>query len=322
MFQYSCLENTPPWQRSLAGQVYRLAKSRTQLKWPCAHRHKTFFPVAALSQWELNVKVAQLLDLQGTWGHQLCRDTTGIRALSVFFESLVAGNQKSSLDNCSISPPIQALRGFPCLESFSVVQCIRCIEESPWLGSYSVVPCNGCLMNQPLYCSAANAGVWGERGYGDGSTHYAWLSSIALLLWLPGFPPLAILTMISSFASPQSVSLQSTAACNHPGIAPQSLNSSSQPLRLPGGLCPCLGCVGCSKDCLIPIPFRLPQISCFTLSLKYFSDSDNCPNMGIGLLLQFPHPPRAGPVLLTLLFFPLFLCPTEFCVGLYILFHW
>ena len=128
--------------------------------------------------------------------------------------------------------------------------------------------------------------------------------------------------MISSFTSPQSVSLQSTAACNHPGIAPQSLNSSSQPLRLPGGLCPCLGCVGCSKDCLIPIPFRLPQISCFTLSLKYFSDSDNCPNMGIGLLLQFPHPPRAGPVLLTLLFFPLFLCPTEFCVGLYILFHW
>ena len=29
----------------------------------------------------------------------------------------------------------------------------------------------------------------GERGYGDGSTHYAWLSSIALLPWLPGFPP-------------------------------------------------------------------------------------------------------------------------------------
>ena len=61
---------------------------------------------------------------------------------------------------------------------------------------------------------------------------------------------------------------------------------------------------GCSKDCLILIPFRLPQISCFTLSLKCFSsDSDNCPNVGIGPLLQFPLPPRAGPVLLTLLFF-------------------
>ena len=60
---------------------------------------------------------------------------------------------------------------------------------------------------------------------------------------------------------------------------------------------------GYGKDCLILIPFRLPQISCFTLSLKSFSsESDNCPDVGIELLLQFPHPPRAGPVLLTLLF--------------------
>ena len=63
---------------------------------------------------------------------------------------------------------------------------------------------------------------------------------------------------------------------------------------------------GCSKDSLIFIPFRLPQISCFTLSLKCFSsDSDNCPNVGIRPLLQFPHPPKEGPVLLTPLFFPL-----------------
>ena len=46
---------------------------------------------------------------------------------------------------------------------------------------------------------------------------------------------------------------------------------------------------GCSKDCLILIPFKLPQISCFTLSLECFSsDSDNCPNVGIRPLLQFP----------------------------------
>ena len=63
---------------------------------------------------------------------------------------------------------------------------------------------------------------------------------------------------------------------------------------------------GCGKDCLILIPFRLPQISCFTLGLKCFSfDSDNCPDVGIRLLLQFPHPPKVGPVLLTLLFSPL-----------------
>ena len=58
----------------------------------------------------------------------------------------------------------------------------------------------------------------------------------------------------------------------------------------------------------LPAQLRLPQISCFTLSLKCFSsDSDSCPDVGIGPLLQFPHPPRAGPVLLTLLFAPLVL---------------
>ena len=66
------------------------------------------------------------------------------------------------------------------------------------------------------------------------------------------------------------------------------------------------GLYGRGKDCLILVPFRLPQMSCFTLSLKcFFSDSDNCPDVGIGPLLQFPHPLRAGPILLTLLFSPL-----------------
>ena len=65
---------------------------------------------------------------------------------------------------------------------------------------------------------------------------------------------------------------------------------------------------GCGKDCLILIPFRLPQISCFALSPECFSsDSDSCPDVGIRSLFQFLHRPRAGPVLLTLLFFPLVL---------------
>ena len=78
---------------------------------------------------------------------------------------------------------------------------------------------------------------------------------------------------------------------------------------------------GCSKDGLILIPFMLPQISCFTLSLKWFSsDSDNCPAVGIRPLLQFPHPLRTGPVLLTLLFF--LLVPSSYQVlhGFYIFF--
>ena len=38
--------------------------------------------------------------------------------------------------------------------------------------------------------------------------------------------------------------------------------------------------------------------------------------------LQFPHPLRAGPVLLTLCFPPLSLHSTKFCVVLYVLFCW
>ena len=75
-----------------------------------------------------------------------------------------------------------------------------------------------------------------------------------------------------------SIHLSAVNSSPHLEIAPQSLNSSSQPLSLPADVCPCLGYVWLQQGCLILIPFRLPQISCFTLSLKCFSsDSDNCP---------------------------------------------
>ena len=129
------------------------------------------------------------------------------------------------------------------------------------------------------------------------------------------------LTMISSLTSPQSISLQST--------APLTLGLLHNPLTPAPSCCSfqetpvtAQGIYGCGKDYLILIPFRLPQISYFTLSLKCFSsDSDNCPTVGIRLLLHFPHLPSAGPVLLTLLFFRQFLHPTKFCVVLYILLH-
>ena len=73
---------------------------------------------------------------------------------------------------------------------------------------------------------------------------------------------------------------------------------------------------GCSKDCLIVIPFGLPQINCFTLSLKCFSfDLEGYPDVEIRPLLQFPHWLRAGPVLLTLLFLPLVLSSYQVLHG-------
>ena len=87
--------------------------------------------------------------------------------------------------------------------------------------------------------------------------------------------------------------------------APQSLNSSSQPLCFLGTCIPVpvQGTMyGCSKDCLILIAFKLPLVSCFCLKC-FSSNSDNCPDVRIRPLFQFQ--PRAGPILLTLLFFPL-----------------
>ena len=107
--------------------------------------------------------------------------------------------------------------------------------------------------------------------------------------------------LVSSLTSPRSLSLQSTAA-----LALGSLHTPQTPAPSCCGFLGTLSGVCMAAARTDSVLFRLSQISCFTLSLKCFSsDSDNCPDVGIGPLLQFPHPPRAGPVLLTLLFFPL-----------------
>ena len=82
------------------------------------------------------MKVAQLLGLRGPGWHQVCMDmtasATGVMALSEsFLEPLVAGNQKASLTSLSLTPPVQVLRGLPCLGSFSVVWRVRHIEGHP-----------------------------------------------------------------------------------------------------------------------------------------------------------------------------------------------
>ena len=125
-----------------------------------------------------------------------------------------------------------------------------------------------------------------------------------MLPWLPAFPP--AISHHDLLPRIPSLGLSAVNRSPHLGIAPQSLNSSSQPLCLQGTSVPVQGMHGCGKDCLSLIPFRLPQINCFTLSLKCFSsDSDPCRDVGIRALLQFPNPPRTDPVLLKLLFFPL-----------------
>ena len=94
--------------------------------------------------------------------------------------------------------------------------------------------------------------AFGERGYGDGSNPYTWLSSIALPQWLPGFLPQAFPTTVSSHTSP-SIRLSAVNSSPRPGIAPQSLNSSSQPLSLLGDLHSCPG-YGVARTVWISFP--------------------------------------------------------------------
>ena len=83
-------------------------------------------PVAAMPQWELSVKLVQLMacgypggaECAATWA----ASAAGVMALSEsFFEPLVTDDQKASL--ASLSPHLCPFRH---------------IEGPPWLGSYSV----------------------------------------------------------------------------------------------------------------------------------------------------------------------------------------
>ena len=94
---------------------------------------------------------------------------------------------------------------------------------------------------------------------------------------------LAFLHRHFSSQSPPSPPLNlSLCSQQQPSPWAHSPNSSSQPSCAFQGTCvPVQGMYGCSKDCLVLIPFRLPQTSCYPLSLKCFSsDLDNCSDVG------------------------------------------
>ena len=114
------------------------------------------------------------------------------------------------------------------------------LKRAPWMGSYFVVHWVRLLMGQSLSFSS-DAGMWGERGYGDGSTHYAWLAVSpcfhgCLAFLHRHFPPQ------SPPSHPLDPSLHSQQQPS-PWDSSQTLNSSSQPLCLRGDLLPCPGYV-------------------------------------------------------------------------------
>ena len=114
----------------------------------------------------------------------------------------------------------------PFVWSFSVAPPVQALKCLPWLGSFSIAWCIRRLEGKPLYYSAAGAGMWGERGYSEGSTPYAWLRSIILPPWLPDFPPQSFPTTISSLTFRWAVSQGKVNSRPCPGLIHQPYTPS------------------------------------------------------------------------------------------------
>ena len=175
------------------------------------------------------MKVVQLLGLQGPWRHQVFRDTDCLCGRSyapirvIFWASCSWWSEGLLGQSFSVALPVQALRGLLCLGSFSAVPRVRHIEGPPLTGVPLCRSAHQALKGAPrvgsysssvhqafdgpayLLFSYASAGMWRERGYGDGSTHYAWLSSITCFHGCPAllhrhFPPQSLPSHVLNLA--------------------------------------------------------------------------------------------------------------------------
>ena len=197
------------WQAT----VYRITKSQTQPKWPVCVDTRCFFacgcsaPVRVECEGGSAALLSGILETPSVQGYglPLPQELWPYRCLFWSFLYLVIRRPLWPVFLCSSTH--STLRRL--LGSFSALLHITHIERPSLAGVLSVVQCVKCLMGQPFYWSAASASVWRERDYGDDSTPCACLSSISLLPWLPGFPPQAFPTTISSLTA---VSPHSTAA--------------------------------------------------------------------------------------------------------------
>ena len=104
-----------------------------------------------------------------------------------------------------------------------------------------------------------------ERGYSDVTTPCARLSSIALPLRLPSFPPQAFPATVSSLMFPWSSPLQSTADLT---LGLFSIPKFQLPATVLSRGLMSLSVVHMAMAmivCVILIPFRVSQVNCFTL---------------------------------------------------------
>ena len=190
---------------------------------------------------------------------------------------------------CSV---LQAHKGAPLTGVLLCRSVHQALKGAPWMGWYSVAQCIRPLMGPPLYCSAAQcwcvereAMMMAPLPTCDSAVPPCFHGCQAFLHMhfpLRSTPSHPLYLSFHSQQQPLHWDFSTIPKLQHPAAA------------LPGDRVPeqCMYDCDCGKNCLILITFRLTQISCFTLSLKYFSSySDNCPAMGIGPRFSSPtHP--------------------------------
>ena len=144
----------------------QVAKYQTWLKKPCVHRFRTFCvwrsaPVRVECECG-----TQLLGLQGPDSTTCARTQTASlqesRPCQSLFRSLLLLAIRRPLWPVFLSSSSHsALRGLPCLGSFSVILRIRHTEGAPWVGSYSVCGSVRRLQGCPGWGPTLNVGVSG-----------------------------------------------------------------------------------------------------------------------------------------------------------------
>ena len=155
MLQCSCLEN-PQTEKSSRPPSTGSQRVRHDQSDPVHIDARLFFACGSsaperfeheggAAAWLVGTLVATSVQGQGLppwqalWPHQ-----------SLFSSSLLQPAIRRPLgQSFSIAPPIQALGGLPCPESFSVVWRGRHTEGPPWLGSYPVDPLIRHLKGHP-----------------------------------------------------------------------------------------------------------------------------------------------------------------------------
>ena len=175
----------------------------------------------------------------GDPGSAKCAWTASIAGVTARSESLSLFWSSEDLFGLSfsIALPVQALRGLHCLGSFSVVPHIRHIDGHPlagvllWSSARQAFDAPASVVQLPmLACGGREAMVMAPP---PTLTQQYRLASMAAWFSSTGISRHDLLPHISS------ICLATVNSSPRPGIAPQSLNSSSQLLPLPGDPHPC-----------------------------------------------------------------------------------